>query len=339
MTLVTHQMQGSYATFPPRPSSWSRGIKLKQQLTTLRLIGRTDRRLLVKHNLHLSIGAYAKGSRVNLLKVWAFKGGAQNEDVGKRRNGSKVSKTVELSYVPTNDGETIMESPKVHNVPVPYTSEEELTGSPAIHKLFRKWLNLLRTQSPCQEEDGFLKGQPASEELQKPENHVQDKERHGILKEAWCNFLGLDATIKIPLLTFIPLYLAINVLYGAAVSKELTPLWILGPLIFALYIKMLQGLWALYVFTFRQTVKVIKNLPTFYLVASSYMKQGKLKDDLRAHVLQPVIKVKNLDYKEFSRKKFKELEEWLVEKYLDFVESIWPFYCRTIRFLKRANLI
>lgn len=136
-----------------------------------------------------------------------------------------------------------------------------------------------------------------------------------------------------------PLYLAINVAYGSEVSKELTPLWILGPLVVALYVKLFRGLWALYLFTFKQTVNVVKNLPVFYLIAYQYVANGKLKEDVRSRVWQPVVDVMNLDYKELSRRKLKELQEWLLERYLDFVESIWPYYCRTIRFLKRANLI
>lgn len=128
-------------------------------------------------------------------------------------------------------------------------------------------------------------------------------------------------------------------IYGAEVSKELTPLWIFGPLIIALYVKMLRWLSALYVFSFKLTIKLIKNLPTYYAVASNYIKQGKLKEDVRARVWQPVVDIKNLDYKELSRRKLKEFQVWLMERYLDYVESIWPSYCRTIRFLKRANLI
>lgn len=128
-------------------------------------------------------------------------------------------------------------------------------------------------------------------------------------------------------------------IYGAEVSKDLTPLWILGPIIVALYVKMLRGLIALYVFSFKQTVKVINNLPTYYMVAYSYLVQGKLQEELHTRFWQPVVNIKNMNYKEFSFRKLKELEVWAVEKYLDFVESIWPYYCRTIRFLKRANLI
>ncbi|XP_034909153.1 uncharacterized protein [Populus alba] len=306
MAFVTHQMQGSYATFPSRPLSWSIGVKLKPHVTTLQMFGRTDMCFSVKRSLLLSAGAFALGPKVKLLRISAFKGSAQNDESGGRTNGSKVSKNyVKLSYVPKENGETIISSSK----------------------------------TPSQDADEILEGPPPREELQQAQNTTQNKERGEIVKLVWCRFLILDATIKIPILTFIPLVLAINVIYGAGVSKELTPLWILGPLIVAIYIKLFQGLWTLYVFSFRQIVKLIKNAPAYYLVASGYIRQGKLKDDMQVHVLQPVLHIQNLDRKEFSRKKTKELQEWLTEKYLDYVESIWPYYCRAIRFLKKANLI
>ncbi|XP_021592603.1 uncharacterized protein LOC110600149 isoform X2 [Manihot esculenta] len=280
---------------------------------------------------------------MKFLKISAFKGIAQSEESGNRANGSKVAKSsVKVSYVPKERGEIIKESSKVHSVPVSYTSDgnEGIAGSPAIHKLFKKWLNMLRTNSPIQVADENLgEGPSSSEELQQSQSTAQTKEGGEILKGVWFHFLGLDATLKIPLLIFIPLYLAVNVIYGVDVSKELTPLWISGPLIVAFHIKMLRVLWALYVFSFRQTVKLIKNWPTYYLVASSFFSQGKLKQDAQAHIFQPVLNIKNLDYKELSRKKMKEFEEWFMDKCLDFVEFIWPFYFRTIRFLKRANFI
>lgn len=133
--------------------------------------------------------------------------------------------------------------------------------------------------------------------------------------------------------------MTVNVIYGAEVSKELTPLWVIGPLFIALYINMFRGLCALYVFSFKMTLKVVKNLPTYCMVAYRYVARGKLKADVLALVWQPVLNIKNLDYKELARQKLRELRERLVEWYLDYVESIWPYYCRTIRFLKRANLI
>lgn len=137
----------------------------------------------------------------------------------------------------------------------------------------------------------------------------------------------------------IPLYLAVNVKYGAEVSKELTPLWILGPFIVATQVLAIRWLCALYVFSFKQTVKLLKNSPSYCILAHSYVFRGKLKEDISTYVLQPILRVKNRDYKQLIRKKLKELQEWIVEMYLDYVESIWPYYCRTIRFLKRANLI
>jgi len=84
---------------------------------------------------------------------------------------------------------------------------------------------------------------------------------------------------------------------------------------------------------------MIRNLPSYYLVAYQYIADGKLKDDVKALVFKPVVAIKNTDYKELTRTKLKQFQEWIIEKYLDFVESVWPYYCRTIRFLKRANLI
>ncbi|GAV58322.1 hypothetical protein CFOL_v3_01856 [Cephalotus follicularis] len=320
MVLVTHQLQGSFVACPSRPLSWSKGLVLKQCVTKLQISGRTERCLSLKCNFKFSVGAScARGLKVKHLKISAFKGSAQKDESGGRANGSKVSKSsVELSYVPKD-------------------------RSPAIHKLFKKWLAMLRTQSTSQAvdevPDEVLGEGPLPTGISETRTETQSKTRVEILKVVLYHFWGLDAAIKIPLLIFIPWYLGLNLIYGATVSKELTPLWALGPLIVALYIKMLQGLFALYVFSFKQTVKVIKNLPKYYLGTYNYVVNGKLKEDVRARVWQPLVDLKNLDYKKSSRRKLKNFQEWLVEKYLDFVESIWPYYCRTIRFLKRANLM
>ncbi|RRT74969.1 hypothetical protein B296_00016219 [Ensete ventricosum] len=127
--------------------------------------------------------------------------------------------------------------------------------------------------------------------------------------------------------------------YGAEVTKELMPLWIFGPLVVALYIKIVQGLCSLYVFFFMQAVKLIKNLPRFSLLVYKFIAEGKLRAYLWDHFVKPIVDVKNMDYRAFSRRKYEQLVTRAVEKYLDFVESIWPYYCRTLRFLKKANLI
>ncbi|KAF3772478.1 hypothetical protein EJ110_NYTH57803 [Nymphaea thermarum] len=137
----------------------------------------------------------------------------------------------------------------------------------------------------------------------------------------------------------VPFYLAVSAIYGGEVVKDLTPMWTLGPAIVFLYVKLVKGICSLYVFTFKQAILLLKRTPGFLLWLYSYIKEGKLKAKMRETFWQPVVDIKNLDYRSLVNSKVKELEVWMVEEYLDFVESIWPYYCRTIRFLKRANLI
>lgn len=124
-------------------------------------------------------------------------------------------------------------------------------------------------------------------------------------------------------------------MYGAEVSKELTPLWVFGPLIAALYVKLLKRIISLYVFAFN----VVRNIPNYSKVAYDYVIGGKIKEDLRLRVVQPLVDIKNLDYKVVCKRKIEELKEEWNENYVDYVEFLWPYYCRTIRFLKRAKLI
>ncbi|KAF5179529.1 embryo defective [Thalictrum thalictroides] len=252
MALIAHQTPGSYASFPSRSKLWTKEVKLKP-FVSLQLVGKLDRSLSSRR-FCLRPTTFLP-AKVKQLKVSAFKGTAQNDESGGRSNGSKISKnSVKLSYV-SHDEETIAESPDTQKEPLSYSSagEENIAGSPAIQKLFKKWLMMLRTQSSNQVVDGIFGEGPVQSEAVECDNGSKKQEKAKILKAAWCYFLELDATIKIPPLIFIPWYLAVNVVYGAEVSKELTPLWIFGPVIVALYIKMLQGLCALYVFTFRQT--------------------------------------------------------------------------------------
>ncbi|KAL9439159.1 hypothetical protein AB3S75_024759 [Citrus x aurantiifolia] len=338
MVLVTHQLQGSYVAFPSRRLSWNKGLILRRCVTTVHMVGKKEQCLSWKRNFCLSVGTPHKcGVKVKSVKIsfTAFKGSAQNDESGGRASGSKDPKnSVKLSYIPKESEETVTESSEAHNVPLSYASKtnESIAGSPAIRKLFKKWLTLLRTQSPSEEVDEVLGEEQPPREIPETNIEIHNKGRGEILKEALGQFWAVDATVKIPLLIFVPVFLAVNVAYGAEVSKELIPLWIFGPLIVALYIKMFQWLCALYVFSFKQTVKVIKNLPA----ACRYVAQGKLKEDVQVCVWDPI---NNLDKKQLYRKTLKEFKEWLTESYLDFVESIWPHYCRTIRFLKRAHLI
>lgn len=136
----------------------------------------------------------------------------------------------------------------------------------------------------------------------------------------------------------IPWYLTVKLMYGAEVTSELRPLWVIGPVITAVYIKIIQGLCSLYFYLFMQAIHLIKNLPTYSLAVYNFIAKGEFKKYV-VRFWEPVECIKKLDYKALLKQKFEELKEWAVEKYLDYVESIWPYYCRTIRFLKKAHLI
>ncbi|KAC9378524.1 hypothetical protein R6Q59_010297 [Mikania micrantha] len=329
MALVTHHFQGSNAV--PRPLSLKKDIESKYFLVTFPLVKRTDI-ILLKHRSCLCVKVPL--SKRKSLKISSFKGNVQNDESGGQEKGTKSTKNaVKLSYVPKDRNETFVESPKVknnHATPVPTNMDEITAGSQAI-QLFKSWLTLLRTPSQSEIPDGTLKEDPSTNEVLETDCKIQNSGKSVILKAIWASFLGLDPAIKIPAMIFIPMYLAVNMKYGPEVAKELTPLWICGPLLVALYIKIIQGLCLLYVYSFKLSIKVVKNLPVYY----NYVISGKLKETIYVHLWQPFVDFRNLGYKGI----WKHVQEWIIDKYLDYIESIWPHYCKLIRFLKRANFI
>lgn len=134
------------------------------------------------------------------------------------------------------------------------------------------------------------------------------------------------------------MYLTIKVAHGAEAARELMPLWIAGPLIVALYVKVIQRICSLYVILFAQAGKFIMDLPKYSLLVYSYITGGKLRAYLWTFV-KPFVDISAFKYKDYFRQKYEQLKVVAAEKYINFLESIWPYYCRTIRFLKRANLI
>ncbi|XP_073126862.1 uncharacterized protein [Henckelia pumila] len=333
MALATHQFQGSYCPSPTLSSPWSRGRKLKPFAPSFLPAGRKDQVISLKSRSRLSVGAFLlHGPKSKSLKISAFKGSSRHDDSGNLSNGSKSLKNhVKVPYLQHESKESAVESSR--------PALDEMTArSLAMQNLFKNWLTLLRTPSQAQPVEEVVE-EPFSTEASGLQSTKQKQGKGEILKAAWYFFWGLDATIKIPLLIFTPLYITVNVVYGSEVSKELTPLWILGPLIVALYVKMFRAICSLYVFSFKQTVNIVKNMPAYCLLAFDYIFRGKLKEAIQTHLWKPVADIKNTNYNEVTKRILKDLQGWLVEKYLDFVESIWPYYCRTIRFLKRANLI
>lgn len=137
------------------------------------------------------------GSMHKPLRIAAFKGNAQNGEPVIKANGLKVPKT---SVGLEESGEAKSESPKVQNVPLSYASKVNgsLATSSAIHKLFMKWLTMLRTppSSPAEKIMGEPPPGVPQETLQEP----LSLRRGEALKAAWSHFAALDATIKIPVL-------------------------------------------------------------------------------------------------------------------------------------------
>ncbi|KAJ0765900.1 hypothetical protein HanPI659440_Chr08g0309101 [Helianthus annuus] len=327
MALVSHQVQGSYTT--PRPLSLKKRTESNNNLVTFPIVRRTDITLLKQRSC-----LRVKVSNRKSLKILSFKGNVQNDESGDRDKGSKSTKNpIKLSYVPKDPNETLAESSNVKNNHTTETSNTDETAvrSLAIQQLFRSWLSLLRAPSQSQIPDGTLEEGPFSNETAEMDRKIRNGGRSSFLKAVWRGFLGMDPAIKTPPIIFIPMYLAVNMKYGPGVAKELTPLWICGPVLVALYIKIVQGLCLLYVYSFKQSVNVVKNLPVYY----NYILSGEIKETIRARLWLPVVNFRNLGYKEI----WKRVQEWIVDKYLDYIESIWPHYCKLIRFLKRANFI
>ena len=151
-----------------------------------------------------SIGApHTCGLKAKNVRISAFKGSAQNDESGGRANDASVSKnSIQVSYVPKDGEKTMIESSKAHNGPLAYASEtsENIVGSPAIQKLFKKWIMILRSQSPSQVMNEALEEGSPPLDTSETEIGTQSNRKKEILKMVWSHFWDMDSTIKIPLL-------------------------------------------------------------------------------------------------------------------------------------------
>ncbi|XP_041999336.1 uncharacterized protein LOC121748854 isoform X2 [Salvia splendens] len=334
--LPSEFVRGSCGTFASVPSSWNRGSKLKHCVPALGAVERKDRFILLKCRSCSSIGAsLARGPKSKPFKVSAFKDYQFDDSNNGSANSSKYLKdAVEVSYLKHKSEESSVESSKAQS-DVP--AVQATTRSLAIQNLFKSWLVLLRAPSQTLEADKVLEESSVAKTSERPNTSV--KQKGEILKAVWCRILSLDTAIRIPFFLFTPLYVAVNLVYGMEVSKELTPLWILGPIVVTVYVKTFQALCGLYAFSFKQTANVIKKLPVYYSLVHDHIVHGKLKEAMRMHIFLPLADIKNMNYREVTSRKMKDLQGWLVDRQLDLVELVWPWYCRTIRFLKRTHLV
>ncbi|CAA6665520.1 unnamed protein product [Spirodela intermedia] len=314
MTLIAHQTNGCSAlTIKTRPCSRV-------------LVRRTDKFASLKHRFQFR-GRPIILSKEKHFKVSSFKGNDHGDASDDMERDSKCSKQVQLPLAPQEREEVETASADSSSSSIPCASvsgENNVAGSRTIERLFKSLLGMLRT---------------CADEIEENQEKMLETKADNMAKAALLWFMGLDLTLKIPLLIFIPWYFITRVAYGIEVTKELTPLWTIGPLITALYIRTIQGICSLYVFCFKKAIELLGNLPSYYALICSYLVEGKLRELLYAKLCKPVADVKNTDYEALARLRTKQLREWAVEKYVDYVESIWPLYCRTIRFLKKANLL
>lgn len=293
MVLVTHQAQGSYALARP---SWKRGSKPSQNLAACCTVQRMDITSCLGVQPPLIYGSKRKSLRISYRLRGSRSEG--NEDI--------------LS------GLSKVQNGRAHSTP---DADVTTTGSIALHNLFKSWLTFLPMASQNKEET--LEGPSSNGRVETD----QELLKGGIPETVWCNFLGMDATLKIPAIIFIPLFLIVNMKYGGQVAKELTPLWIGGPLVVALYMKTVLVICSLYVFSFNKSVKVVNNFS-----------RGKVKEFIWVHIWQHMAYFRNLNYIEESKRIWEGFQAWMADKCLDYVESMWS--CRqTIGLLKMANIV
>ncbi|CAA7402255.1 unnamed protein product [Spirodela intermedia] len=339
MTLIAHQTNGCSAlTIKTRPCS--RVVDLRC-FVDLQLVRRTDKFASLKHRFQFR-GRPIILSKEKHFKVSSFKGNDHGDASDDMERDSKCSKQVQLPLAPQEREEVETASADSSSSSIPCASvsgENNVAGSRTIERLFKSLLGMLRAQKLGAGMDEFHGKRPAADEIEENQEKMLETKADNMAKAALLWFMGLDLTLKIPLLIFIPWYFITRVAYGIEVTKELTPLWTIGPLITALYIRTIQGICSLYVFCFKKAIELLGNLPSYYALICSYLVEGKLRELLYAKLCKPVADVKNTDYEALARLRTKQLREWAVEKYVDYVESIWPLYCRTIRFLKKANLL
>ncbi|XP_042389841.1 uncharacterized protein LOC121981411 isoform X1 [Zingiber officinale] len=350
MALVVHQMQSPISPHSPSSKPSTRGVNWRT--LTVHFNNRIPDFASLKHDINFRSGILMvsykccdRGHPICFKKkasrVSSFKGNAQNNRPD--RKDSKISRPpVQISRMQQGKEEFLSESLDIQKHPVPYAPEgnDSMTvRSLAIRKLFVKWLIMLRSPPSNPTMDNNLNERTSQYATSKTQHSIDGTKAGSIPKAMLVYLLGVDAAISIPFFIFIPLFLTIKVVHGAEAARDLMPLWIAGPLIVALYIKVIQRICSLYAFLFVQGGKFVMDLPKHALLVYSCIAEGKLRAYLWTCFVKPFVDISAFKYKDYFSQKYEQLKVVAAENYISLVESLWPYYCRTIRFLKRANLI
>uniref|UniRef100_A0A1D1Y199 Calcium-transporting ATPase PAT1 n=2 Tax=Anthurium amnicola TaxID=1678845 RepID=A0A1D1Y199_9ARAE len=339
MALVAHQIKG-YSALTVRTQIFSGGVNFRC-LVVFQFVGRTQR--LVSNNSFHFRDQPISLPKEKLFKVSSFKSnGPNNGTIGIDRESKFSNKLVHFSCALQGRDKVIAASPDMTPNELSYASEsrESILPRPeAVQKSFKKWLIMLHSQASSEAVHEVYTGKLSHGIISENQEEFLKQKIQNMLKAAFLYFMGLDAATKVLLLIFVPWYSITRAVYGVEVTKELTPLWFLGPLVATVYIRLFQGLCSLYIFCFMQSIRFLENVPIYSMLIYNFVAERKLQALLYIRFCQPILDMKNMDYKGLIRQKLKQLKEWGLEKFLDYVESIWPYYCRMIRFLNKANLL
>ncbi|XP_074575795.1 uncharacterized protein LOC141832206 [Curcuma longa] len=337
MASVIHQMQGPLSSHSSSYKPSARGVNWRT--STVQFSKRIPDVVSLEYDINFRGRPICFKKKA--FRVSSFKGNAKRDKPD--RKDSKISRPpVQISRMQQGKEEFLSESLDIPKHPLPYASEGKdrlAVRSIAIKESFAKWLIMLRAAPTNPTVNDNLSERACHYATSGTQHSVVGPKAGSIPRAIFAYLLGVDAAILIPFFIFIPFYLTIKIIHGAEAARDLTPLWIAGPLIVALYVKVIKRICSLYIFLFIQAGKFIMNLPKYFLLVYNYIAEGKLRTSLWTLFVKPFVDISTFNYGAYFRWKYEQLKVVAVEKYIDYLESIWPYYCRIIRLLKRANLI
>lgn len=317
MALVPSQTQGFGSACTSQPVAWERTKKVVSYCP----FGITSRCILFHKHRQLSIvrsTAVGPVLRVNYqcLKALSFREVTKKND----SNGRESKKLWSLPMYLFRAWQGMEGAEK--------SSPHSAQGS--------SWFTKLQKQNIIQ---------LAKEILQKPRSRLKFLDKDQMIKqlqEAQLNhtilefWKSLDVSIKWPLAIFFSWYFAITVFYGFRASNDLLPLWIIGPLMMGIFIKLCQ---TVYAHCIRITTDVV-NMGKATCIAA---KNGDLTRPMLLQFEQffegkrseLVYFLKGEGLKDFLQQKRREYEERIEEAIQDYAEANWPRYRATTRFLRK----
>eukprot|EP01018_Ginkgo_biloba_P018937 Gb_33113 [translate_table: standard] len=327
MALVVHQTQGFYAACTSQPVAW-KGAKKMVPLVAYCHVGRISRcsRFRSHHKLSI-VGSSGVRSvisaRNQCLKALSFQGATKNED-SEGREGPKSSSSMDFSCAWKR-------------------MEEAEQNFPQSSQGLPNWFTKLQKQGFIQQANAILQNpQPGLKFLDQDQliKQLQEGQVSQHIVDFWQN---LEVWIKWPLAVFLLCFLAITVIFGIRASSDLLPLWIIGPLMMGTFIKSYLLLSSLCIRVTTDALVMVKAVTDKCVELQLIVKNGNLIQMIQLHVRQffEAKRSEVVDYfrsgkfKELLWQKWKEFGEWNSERTQDFVESIWPQWRATTRFLKK----